>query len=107
MKHKGLHAYRLKKSAGNPQEVIFATRWQKHNDLNNTLKYLLGDGKDPAPDMSVRDTAVAATVVQWFGSQVGMWFLLRAIAERPEYAREFIRNMVVANPAIGPITWDH
>jgi hypothetical protein len=66
----GLHAYRLKDSF-HATEREFAEAWERQG---NTLAYLLGNGRDPlAP--SERDAIVAATVIQWLGSNVGQAFL--------------------------------
>lgn len=77
MKHQGLHTNRLTKAADNPREVAFAEEWEKENSsaFHNrpTLEYLLGM---PA---GIRDTTVAATIVQWLGSNVGMSFLRNAL----------------------------
>jgi len=73
----GLHTYRHKQ---NPRERIASELWAKNL---STLEYLLGDGKDrayPTP----REYAVAATLMQWLGSPVGLGFLgdLREAWER-------------------------
>lgn len=72
-KYLGLHPYRFK---DNPDEKTFATEWAKQQQ-GHTLAYLLHLGEQnvrpPAP--SVRDHIVAATVIQWLGSQVGQVFL--------------------------------
>jgi hypothetical protein len=73
-KFKGLHAHRLAK---NPEERAFAKAWARENDsdLNReTLSWLLGRG-DRKVEVSERDHVVAATVIQWLGSEVGRHFL--------------------------------
>lgn len=79
MKHEGLHTNRLTKAADNPREVAFAEEWEKENSLSHhnrpTIEHLLG-----GPGcVGVRDSTVAATVVQWLGSNVGMSFLRNAL----------------------------
>lgn len=82
MKHQGLHTNRLTKAADNPREVAFAKEWQKENipggmtETDYTLDRLLWDTSEP----SERDAVVAATVIQWLGSNVGMSFLRNALA---------------------------
>lgn len=78
-KHQGLHPYRYK---DNPMENRFAAKWQEENDRtigNGLLEYLLGDGSKAARDVTDRDRLVAATVVQWLGSQVGQHFLKKVL----------------------------
>lgn len=70
-KHKGKSLHRLK---DNPEEKRFARAWEEMCDRSH-LEYLLGDGKDPAQDVTERDALVAATVIQWLGSPVGRGFL--------------------------------
>lgn len=84
MKHNGLHPHRLQKSADNPEEVRFAKAWQGKQDHGSILAYLLWQGTQGGrpPDPSDRDIAVAATVVQWFGSPVGQAFLAELGYER-------------------------
>ena len=85
MLNKGLHQYRFKTDIA---ERIFAEEWEKKNTseyfsdskpfLNGrgTLDYLLAeDNNDPRGEVSDRDREVAATVIQWLGSNVGMSFL--------------------------------
>ena len=73
--HTGLRLYRLK---SNPQEQVFADRWQELNkDPSNMLDHLMADDpngrcQEPSP---LRDKLVAATVIQWLGSPVGQGFL--------------------------------
>lgn len=69
MQHEGIHAHRLK---DNPLEARFAKQWRedcKRGRLYQVLK--CGDVGDVTP----RDEAVAATVIQWLGSHVGQSFL--------------------------------
>ena len=85
MLNKGLHQYRFKTDTA---ERIFAEEWEKKNTseyfsngkpfLNGrgTLDYLLADdNNNPCGEVSDRDREVAATVIQWLGSNVRMSFL--------------------------------
>ena len=71
---KGIHAHRLPHNA---EEKRFADAWEKQNKEGNTLAYLLhcGDQTGHPPTPSHRDYQVAATIVQWLGSEVGEHFL--------------------------------
>lgn len=84
-RYKGLHPYRFK---DNPDEKKFAEEWAKQQQ-GHTLAYLLHLGEQnvrpPAP--SVRDHIVAATVIQWLGSQVGQAFLRECGFERVKPAK--------------------
>lgn len=75
----GLSPYRY---ADNPAENVFAKAWQKLNERrpgypHGTLEYLMdpaGRGT-PMPPLTERDHLVAATVIQWLGSPVGLQWL--------------------------------
>ena len=69
--HIGLHSHRV---ATNPKEGLFQSAWKRYNEYFLTLEYLVGDGRRPAT-ASERDKQIAATVVQWLGSPVGISFL--------------------------------
>ena len=86
IKHEGLHAYRLSPNACNPREVAFSDTWQKQNEIltgrpYGTLQYLLGDGTsfNGVKAITQDEATVAATVIQWLGSNVGMSFLEDAL----------------------------
>ena len=69
----GLHANRLRDPL-HRLERLFAERWQRENTLTSgrprvLLDYLLNG------EVSERDAVVAATVVQWLGSEIGQYFL--------------------------------
>lgn len=64
----------------NPLEERFAKEWDKMNTLNplgnNTLDYMLAENNNrPMGEVKKRDKIVAATVIQWLGSPVGLNFL--------------------------------
>ena len=66
-KVRGLHTWRFK---SNPEEERFALAWEKSNKEGNTLAYLLDTLQKGIPlTPSVRDQEVAATLIQWLGSQ--------------------------------------
>jgi hypothetical protein len=89
IEHKGLHTNRLHPDAENPREVAFSQEWAEQNERrtgkpHGTLEYLLGDGTGPCSFAGIvhptQDQAtVAATVIQWLGSNVGMSFLANAL----------------------------
>lgn len=91
IKHEGLHADRLKQ--GNPREVAFAEQWKEENQNHINallLRNLLikssghpfmpfsGTVKELAP-YDQQSASVAATVIQWLGSNVGIDFLRMAL----------------------------
>lgn len=73
-RHVGMQGHRLLDRERNAEEVKIAGAWQKVNDEGAVLGYLLGDGRTPVTP-TPRDVAVAATVVQWLGSEIGQGFL--------------------------------
>lgn len=72
-KHEGLHLNRLSKQADNPREVAFANRWKI--EAPRVMDRIV----DPSGTHSY--DAVAATVTQWLGSNVGMSFLREALGD--------------------------
>lgn len=79
--HKGLHYDRIEANNINRNglERAFAEGWIAEQKKWNTLTILLDDvreiGHSGHPEPSVRDKQVAATVVQWLGSNVGRAFV--------------------------------
>ena len=76
MRNKGINSNRLKRE---PLEQKFAKLWEKDNHRkigNGILDYLLAqDPNYPRGEVTPRDREVAATVIQWLGSPVGISFL--------------------------------
>ena len=75
-RHTGLHENRFEGSSmGNHLEREFARKW-KDLQGGDTLAYILSP-KNKRDDGSVSDLdeVVAATVIQWLGSNVGQCFL--------------------------------
>ena len=66
MRHIGIHEHRL---ADNPLEAKFAKRWRE-NCERGQLEQILS-----VTTVSDRDETVAATVIQWLGSPVGLSFV--------------------------------
>lgn len=84
MKHQGLHINRLTESADNPREVAFAQEWEKENaSIFETEASKIPShwkpGRYQRQFPSDRDFTVAAAVIQWLGSNVGMSFLRNAL----------------------------
>lgn len=120
--HLGFGADRLDYPSGD-LERAFADRWQEENEykywtppilyalLNgrrlNLLKVGLGyRGEEPIPPLNpvtVRDTKIAATVIQWLGTNVGFAFLEEVLRsqgyriERPRLDRQRLTR--TASPA--------
>jgi hypothetical protein len=82
MKVRGLQTHRFKE---NPEEKRFAKAWDEMNEEEGrvapTLDHLLdtdpnrGWGGHRPAKPSERDVVVAATVIQWLGSEIGQGFL--------------------------------
>lgn len=81
--HIGFHSNRLHPDADNPREVAFAEQWAKinHRHLSRPqLEYLIPD------NFTERDAQVAATVIQWLGTNVGMSFIRDVMEREPKVA---------------------
>lgn len=76
---RGKHTHRLK---SNPLERVASNQWNEHNRNGKLLEYIMGDGAKPATDVSDRDQLVAATVMQWLGSPVGLAYVDEFIVKR-------------------------
>ncbi len=78
--HVSMTKHRLKKRDRPNPERIYLARWKKkaRQRLSNgwsLLEHILApDGEHPVP-ISRRDAVVAATLVQWFGTNVGLGFI--------------------------------
>ena len=78
MLHRGFREIRLIQD--NPKESIFSKKWKEENnrpDGSQLVQMLI-------PECTERDTEVAATIIQWLGSSVGMCFLSNIIRESSE-----------------------
>lgn len=65
----------------NKREKAFAEQWEHENKMFRILENLtLSHPFTPAD----RDAEVAATVIQWLGSNVGMAFLSSVMKREPE-----------------------
>lgn len=87
-KNVGLWADRLAPKCDNPREVAFAAEWEMENERiggsGMVFSRLLYDhGGSETLDTSAvevdRDRIVAATIIQWLGSNVGFSFLENAL----------------------------
>lgn len=81
-KHIGVNEHRL--TLKNPIEVAFALKWRDQNDLGRTLEWIMSGKKNEPRRLSDRDYEVAATVIQWLGSSVGLSFLRDVAHSCPE-----------------------
>ncbi len=80
MKNKGINTWRF---SSNPAEKIFAVECEAintdiHGKLSggSTLDFILAKKVNhPMGEVTDRDREVAATVIQWQGSPVGLMFL--------------------------------
>lgn len=90
MNHEGINKHRLNPEAGNPREVVFAKAWEKANKEANYLRLILGKGREGY--LLESEIQVAATVIQWLGSNCGMWFLRDIIKDNKEI-RELVNSL--------------
>lgn len=71
---------------GGELERAFAERWAHHNKHYDLLQQLfcVGNGIYTQPHLEIgdRDRYVAATVIQWLGTNVGFSFLQEALMKR-------------------------
>lgn len=93
----GLHAERLAPNRENPREVSFSAQWKQEHQYRDLLAQLLqvpcnkgeagsncdfafgGYWKRPLGEPTERDRIVAATVVQWLGSNCGFGMVREAM----------------------------
>ena len=76
---RGIHANERLCANRNPREAVFAQQWGHEHRHSDLLEILM----DPHPNInsflhpaiSARDREVAATVIQWLGSNCGRCFL--------------------------------
>ena len=83
IRHQGLSQHRF---ADTPLERLFAREWEAKNATEpgetGTLDYLLTKTvNEPRGEATDRDRTVAATVIQWLGSNCGQWFIRDVMAE--------------------------
>ena len=64
----GFHSRRLNDDT-NTREIKLAKNWEKYNKSNSPIMDYL------VPDQTERDQRVAATIIQWLGTNVGRAFL--------------------------------
>lgn len=86
--HVGKSSNRLHPDADNPREVAFAVEWTRAQVESRQLAWLLGK------NFTDRDAEVAATVIQWLGSNVGMCFLEKVIKREPKI-KEWLAARIV------------
>lgn len=85
IEHVGIHAFRLDPKQKNPRERIFARKWEKENE-RNLLHHLMfvsdETGKSKlAYALNARDAKIAATVIQWLGTNIGFSFIRECLDE--------------------------
>jgi len=89
IKHEGHNHHRLGRE---PLERLFADKWRELNNGtgrgHGPLAYMLAEDRNrPRDEVTDRDAMVAATVVQWLGSNVGQCFLQDVMNEYEEQDR--------------------
>lgn len=112
----GLHADRLHPKADNPREVAFAQLWEEVNDPKSCVTPVLAAITAPSlssgrPDRNYAPSdaskAVAATVIQWLGSNMGMTFLAGVVKREPR-VMEYLRGTVDdPDPTAAPSVTDY
>jgi len=83
MNHEGFSKDRLKPERGNPRELAFIEAWKRENEYGTRGNHLLDQ---LIPNATQRDAKVAATIIQWLGSNVGMGFLRDVIYDNESIA---------------------
>jgi hypothetical protein len=98
---RGLHERRLDPKQNNPREIAFVEQWEQQHQYSDLLGHLFviqcdkdDEGaernwgsimgfteylKHPLGDPTERDRIVAATVIQWLGSNIGMGLVEEAL----------------------------
>lgn len=85
--HTGIHHARTEQEH-NLLELLFAQAWEDRNDaclncpdIHGTLDYILSTDSANPDVIPQRDATVAATVIQWLGTKVGMDFILDVLVQ--------------------------
>lgn len=86
IEHKGHNYQRLYRER---LEKIFADEWRELNSGtgrgHGPLAYMLAEDRNkPRNEVTDRDAMVAATVIQWLGSNVGQCFLNTVMSKHRE-----------------------
>jgi len=76
LQHVGFYPDRLKHSE---RETAFAKAWKHENTVPGKTQLLM----QLIPDATERDAQVAATIIQWLGTNVGMCFLHDVVRDTP------------------------
>ena len=94
MKNEGWNSYR-KNDPLHQSELTFAQEWEKINNNGHVLEYILGSHNERHNNLTDRDIQVAATVIQWLGSNVGQSFLetvnIKLISKVQKNGQDFTR----------------
>ena len=75
---RGRYDDRLLANRDNPREVAFADQWDRENDRKGFGRPVLDALIE---DWTNRDAEVAATLIQWLGSNVGFSFLEESLVK--------------------------
>lgn len=71
-----VHSLNEHRLSSNPLEKRFLELWHEQNKFSGTLEWILSGGPvNERMTVSLRDAQVAATMMQWLGSPIGMAFL--------------------------------
>lgn len=91
MDHVGYMAHRVYWPSGD-LERAFAFQWLERNRLDPAFLGMLLDGGDEDQPISPRDIRVAATIIQWLGTNVGFSMILAVFKQAGYTITEEVRS---------------
>jgi hypothetical protein len=71
-------------------ERVFLRHWREENRNEKVLNHILSDDWDRGTDVSQRDAIVAATVIQWLGTNCGRYFLEECEADVKKVREKYL-----------------
>lgn len=89
LEHKGYDDHRLTDPIRNESEITLATEWVKWNKDDGPHGFI----KHLIPDPTQRDAKVAATIIQWLGTSIGLAFFAETIRQSPQLASYLARSV--------------
>lgn len=90
-KHQGLHYARCRRRH-NAAELVFAKRWYQQQRLYRTFQSIMNPRGTGPVDVGERDRLVAASVIQWLGSPVGISWLEETLSRARLAEREALED---------------
>lgn len=89
-KHTGIQYHRLTKAANNPDEVLFHDAWIEEQRHGQILGRILGTNERNPRTPTESECKVAATVIQWLGTNCGRSFL-REVVQKSENLKDWLK----------------